>query len=457
MGPAMTEGLVRTLSRRNGLRVKSSQVTPSLFGPNAASPQKAGRDLNADLVMFGKISQGQQGTIFTVRVERVTDGVRIWENSYPLNPNKVSTLQQRVSLETAVELQLPTNDDDKTVFELVAADENRNTEAYKLYLQGRKAWTLRDGENIKLAIDDFRRATELDPTFAEAYAGIADCYVLMKSVAFGSLAGPDAIPRAEWAAREALKFGDNLAESHNAYGSVLLKGYWDWEKAEKEFQKAIAINPDYQPAHLNYSHLLAITGRMEEALKESELAVKGDPFSGAAIMNYCRTQYQARQFDQANACLDRLAQDQPNMAGGKYMHGIVYIALGRIQEATQIYEEIYSKDKAYGGAMLGYAYGLAGRRADAERILNEMQEYQKQHYLPDQELGIIYLGMNDLDHAFPLLRKAVAEKYPPAQAFFFSPSFERLRADPRFPELAKEVRLPFQPPGSSAAVSTSGK
>ena len=103
--------------------------------------------------------------------------------------------------------------------------------------------------------------------------------------------------------------------------------------------------------------------------------------------------------------------------------------------------------------MLGYTYGLSGRRADAERILNEMQEYQKQHYLPDQELGVIYLGMNDLDHAFPLLRKAVEERFPPAQAFFFSPSFDRLRADPRFPELAKEVRLPFRPPASSAPVS----
>jgi serine/threonine protein kinase/tetratricopeptide (TPR) repeat protein len=448
MGPAMTEGLVRALSRRNGLRVKSSQVTPSLFGPNAASPQKVGRDLNADLVMFGKISQGEQGFIFTIRVERVTDGVRIWENNYPVNPDKVSTLQQRVSLETAVELQLPTNEDDKTLFELVAAAENRNTEAYQLYLQGRKAWTLRDGENIKQAIDDFRRATELDPTYAEAYAGIADCYVLMTTVAFGSLAGPDAMPRAKWAAKEALKFGDSLAESHNAYGSVLLKGDWDWENAEKEFQKAIVINPDYQPAHLNYSNLLAITGRMQEALKESELAVKGDPFSGAAIMNYCRTQYQARQFEEANACLDRLAQDQPNFAGGKYIHGIVYIALGRIQEATQIFEEIYGKDKGYGGAMLGYTYGIANRREDAERILHEMQEYQKQHYLPDQELGIIYLGMNDLDHAFPLLRKAVEEKFPPAQAVFFSPSFDRLRSDPRFAELAKEVRLPVRPGAS---------
>ncbi|HMH45384.1 MAG TPA: protein kinase [Pyrinomonadaceae bacterium] len=457
LGPAMTEGLVKALSRRKGLRVVSSSVTPSLFGANAASPQQIGRDLNADLTMFGKITQSEQGTFCTLAVQRVTDGVQVWEKSYPLNPDKVAILQQKVSLETAVELQLPTNEDDKTLLELVAADENRRPDAYDLYLQGRKAWALRDGENLKLAIDDFRRATELEPSYALAYAGLADCYVLLTTVSFGSLAGPDAMPRARWAAREAIKFGDNLAESHNAYGSVLLKGDWDWENAEKEFQRAIAINSDYQPAHLNYSTLLAVTGRMPEALRESELAVNGDPFSGVAIMNYCRTQYQARQFDQANACLDRLAQDQPNFAGGKYMHGIVYIALGRLPEAIQIFEEIYGKDKAYGGAMLGYTYGMANRRADAERILGEMQEYQRQHYLPDQELGIIYLGLNDLDHAFPLFRKAVENKYPPAQAFFCSPTFDRLRADLRYVELAKEVRLRPGVPTSSASVSNSAR
>jgi serine/threonine protein kinase/TolB-like protein/Tfp pilus assembly protein PilF len=455
-GPSITEGLLRTLSRRNGLRVTSSQTAPSLFGPQAASPQKVGRDLDADLVMFGRITRGEQGSILTIRVERVADGVRVWEKGYPLNPDKISTLQQRISLETAFELQLPTNEDDKTLFELVAANENRSPDAYKLYLQGRKDWTLRDGENIQKAIDNFRRATELDPSYAEAYAGLADCYVLMTTVAYGSLASKDAVSRADWAAREALKYGNSLAESHNAYAAVLLKGHWDWENAEKEFQKAIALNPDYQPAHWGYSALLAITGRTKESLKESELAVNQDPFSGAAIMNHCRIQYYARQFDQANACLDRLAAEQPNYAGGKYMHGIVYIAQGRIPEATQVFEEIYAKDKAYGGAMLGYTYGIANRRADGERILSEMQEFKKEHYLPDQELGIIYLGLNDLDHALPLLRKAAEEKFPPAQALFYAPMFDRLRADPRFATLAKDVRLP-SPSSGSSPVSNSGK
>src|ERR1041385_4055495 len=107
--------------------------------------------------------------------------------------------------------------------------------------------------------------------------------------------------------------------------------------------------------------------------------------------------------------------------------------------------------------MLGYVYGLAGRRGDAERVLSEMREYQKQHYFPDQELGVIYLGMNDLDNAFPLFRNAVREKYPPAQYYFFSPSWVRLRADPRFPELAKEAGLSFGPATPSASALTSAK
>ena len=455
---ALTEGLVTKLSHRDGLRIIKSNVTPSLFGPNATSPQKVGRDLNADLVMFGGINRGEEGLILTIRVERVADGSRIFENGYVLNPDKIATLPDRVSLETAFALQLPTNEDTKTLLAVFAADDNRSPDAYRLYLQGRMVdWSRRDGENIKSAIDNFYQATQLDPKYAEAYAGLADCYVLTTTVGYGSLSSKDAIPRAEWAAKQAIKFGDNLAESHNALGSVLLKGRWDWEKAEKEFKRAIALNPDYQPAHFNYSTLLAITGRTEEALKEGELAMNLEPFSGAAIMNYCRQQYYARQFDQADACLDRLAGEQPNYAGGKYMHGIVYIALGRIQEATKIFEEIYSKDKAYGGALLGLSYGIANRRTEAERVLSEMQEYQKQHYLPDQELGIIYLGLNDLDHAFPLLQKSVDEKYFPAQSFFFSPLFERVRSDPRYVELARSVKLPSRLPASPADVSNSAR
>src|SRR2546421_2391232 len=157
---ALNEGLVTKLTRRDGLRVISSNVTPSLFGPNATSPQKMGRERGADVVMIGWINRGEEGLILTIRVERSADESRIFEKSYPFNPDKIATLQEQVSLETAFALQLPTNEDTNTRFAQVAADQNLSPDAYRLYLQGRMVyWSQRDGENIKSAIDNFYRAT----------------------------------------------------------------------------------------------------------------------------------------------------------------------------------------------------------------------------------------------------------------------------------------------------------
>ncbi len=434
----------KTLARRPGVRVLPSNKIATAFGDN---PLKVGRDLNAYAVMFGTIRRTSQGLILKVNGERTKDGQRFFSQDYNLQRQNIALLPQRVSIEAAYALQLPTTEDDKGLLTAIAASESRIPDAYSLYLQGRKKWTVRDGENIKAAIDDFRQATEIDPRFAQAYAGLAECYVLLSSPAYGALALPphDAMVKAEWAAGEAIKYGDNLAESHNANGIVLLNGKWDWDGAEKEFQKAIALNPEYQPAHFNYASLLQVTGRLSEALAESELAMRQDPFSGAANMNLCRAQYVARRFEAANVCLDHLAVDRPDYIAGKYLHGIVYNKLLRTDEAIKIFEEIYAKDPAYGGALLGYTYAVAGRRTDAERVLNEMIAYQKQRYLADQELAVIYMGMNDLDHAFPLFRKAIEDRFPPAQAYFFSPSFDRLRQDSRFAELAREVKLPLMP------------
>ncbi len=457
MGPAMTQNLVRAFSHRSGLRVTSSRIEPSLWGPQAASPEKVGRDLNADTVLYGRIRRGEKGLILTTRLQSVKDGSRIAEESYALNPDQTSMLEQQLSLDTAYYLHLPINEDDKNLLSALAVQQNRNAEAMQLYATGRMYWSKRDGENIQSAINNFRQATEKDPLFARAWAGLADCYVFMNSPAYGELTSKDAMVKAEFAAKQALAIDDGLAEAHSAYATVLMKGRWDWENAEKEFKKAIAVNPDYSPAHWGYSNLLSHTGRMPEALAESELAMNLDPFYPAATMNHCRTLYYARQFDQANTCLDRLAAEHPTYAGGKYMHGMVYIELGKLQEATQIYEEIYARDKLYGGAMLGFCYGIANRRSEAERVLAEMRELAKTRWVPDQELGIIYLGLNDLDRALPLLSKSIEEKFPPSQALSVSPMFDRFRSDRRFAALARPFRPPSNSVPSSASVSTSTK
>src|SRR5205085_7716911 len=233
-------------------------------------------------------------------------------------------------------------------FNTLALQQNLNADAAKLYFLGQIYWQKRDGENIQMAIDNYTQATEKDPAFAKAWAGLADCYVLMNTVMYGELTSKDAMLKAESAARKALQLDDNLAEAHEAYASVLFKGHWDWENAEKEFQKAIALFPDYSPAHLGYSQLLAHIGKFDEALAQSQLAKDEDPFYPAAAMNHCRNLYFARRNDQADACLDEIEKEHPNYVSGKYLHGIIYLAQDKIQEATRIYEEIYAKDKALG-------------------------------------------------------------------------------------------------------------
>jgi len=224
-------------------------------------------------------------------------------------------------------------------------------------------------------------------------------------------------------------------------GVSWLRYHRDWVNAEKEFKRAIALNADFSAAHFWYSNLLAISGRRAESLAESEIAKDLEPFSAPAIMNHCRALYLARHIDQADACLNNLAKEQPDYLGGKYIHGLVYLQKGKYQDATRIFEEVYAKDKAYGGALLGYCYGITNRTAEALNVLSEMQALRAHGYLPPQELAIIYLGLNDWGNAFAFMRAAADEKSASLAYFFVDPMFDNIRNDPRFVALAKDLKL----------------
>ena len=450
IGPELTDELIKSLSTRGGLRVVSRLNGPSLFGTQATSAPDIARDMGADVIMSGRISRGESGMTLTLRVVR-KDGAKLFEEPEPLTADNLPMTAQWISLKAASQLQIPANESDRTLLNALAAKQNLSGDAVQLYLLGRRRWLNRDGTNIQAAIDDFRAAIEKDPSFAQAYAGLADSYILTNTAAYASLANKDdAMVKAEWAAKQALKFGDNRAEAHNAYASVLMKAHWDWENAEKEFKRAIAIDHDYSSAHWGYSNLLAITGRFGEALGESQMAKESDPLSAPTIMNHCRVLYFARQFDQSLACFDRLLQEYPEYTAGKSVRGALLIQQGKIDEAITLYGDIYNRDKLRGAAMLGYCYGLANRQADAEKIIGELHELEKQSYVSPQEFAIIYLGLNDLTDAAPLFRQAIEQKFPPAQTIFIDPLFDRLRADPAFASLAREVRLPARAADASA-------
>ena len=453
VGPAISENLVRSLRRRTGLQVTSSTIAPSFFGPQAASPEKVGRGLDADVVMYGRIVKGEEGLMLTLRWQNVADGSRIAEDSYPVNADRIPLLSQQLSFDTASYLRLPVSEEDKKIVLGLAEQEHKNPDAEQLYRDGRMYWARRDFNSINKAVQSFTQATDKDMKFARAWAGVSDCYVLMNTVAYDPATRRDAMPRAEFAANKAVELDDNLAEAHNAKAAVLMKKYWDWTGAEKEFKRALALSPDYSPAHWGYSNLLVTTARFDEAIAEGQVAKDLDPLAPQSQLNYCRILFFARRFDQAFPCYDRLMAEHPDFSAGKYARGVVYVVQGKYDDAIQIFDEIYQKD-ARMGAMLGFSYGMAGRRDDALRVLSQLQSLQASEGLPPQEVGLVYLGLNDLNNALPLFRKAIEERYPPTQSIFIDPMYDRLRADPRFPELVRDVKPPSQWSPTVAASST---
>jgi len=440
LGPGITEGLVSWLSRRSDLAVKTSSRTPSLFGPNTASPQAIGRQLGVEAVLFGRILKRGDSLILQTRLEAVTDGAKLSENEYVL-PSRAVPLLEELSVRQAFYPAAAPSEEEKKSFAMLAAIQQRNPEALELYLQGLYYWNKRDRDNIQKAIELFNQAIDHDPLYALAYSGLADCYVVMSSVAYGNLTTKDAMARAAAAAKKALEIDPNLAEAHTSLGIVQLKYDWNWREAEKSFKRAIELKPDYPAAHYWYSSLLATTGRLDEAVSESEKAKELDPLTPLFVTNVGKAYYRAREYDKAIDYFKAVLAENPNNSSAMYVLALAYFRKERYSEAIQLLETISASNKWLAAAPLGYAYAKVGRTDDARRILAEMEALPNSQNLPAQERAIVYIGLGDKDAAFSWLEKSYDDHFASMIALNSEPLFDELRSDRRFGILARKMNL----------------
>jgi tetratricopeptide (TPR) repeat protein len=235
---------------------------------------------------------------------------------------------------------------------------------------------------------------------------------------------------------------DSLPDTHTSLGLVNLRLYWNWPMAEREFRRAIEVDADYAPAHYHYSTLLAIMGRFPEAMAQSKLARDLDPFSSAAKMNYCRTFYFARDEDRALQCFEDLVKENPDYKNHRYMLGLVYLSRGEYPEAIKTLGKLYEEEHRLAGSALGYAYGVAGLKGDALRVLSKMEQLQSGgSHIPPQEFAIIHMGLGDKEKAYAFLGQASAEHFGPLASLGVDPLFDSLRPDPRFADLLKTLNL----------------
>lgn len=453
------------LSRLPALQVKApSVVTPDRNGP--ADPLFVARTLGAQTVLVGEVTQPRDALmrqavlrletvreraspvanngpdaparLLRLRLLNTSDGRQLWAESYDLGQTDISALPELAAAAIIAKLQLRLSSVEQ---KLLATRPTTNREAFLHYLRGRHYWNKRDPENIRLAIKSFQQAKDIDPTFALAHVGLADSYVVLSTVAYGSVSTKEAMPMARAAANSALEIDDSLCEAHTSLGVVKLRYDWNWAEAEASFQRAIALNYNYAPAHYWYANLLAVTGRTAQAVAESEIAKDLEPFSPLVDMNLGRALYFARQYDRAAAHFLKTLQRDPDDAGALYMLGFIYAQKRMHTEALATLRRLYGQEKhrLLAAAPLGYLHGKLGQRDEANRLLQELDTLAQGRHLPPLEKALIHLGLGNKEQTFVWLEKACEERFASLIYLMVDPLFDELRADPRFAALAKRI------------------
>ena len=444
VGEGLAQSLTERLSHVSTLEVKAPTLA-RLGEAQQLDPIALGRGAAAEAVLSGEmITQGNAPKL-RARLLNTSDGSTLWEQAFDLKPEEVLTLRDYIARGTASGMNLWLSAGERGALTKRQTD---NPEAQKLHMMGQYYWNRRNRANIVKAIEMFERAADADPTYAQAYAGLANSYVFRTTVAYGAEPTGEMIAKARWAAKKAVEADPMLCEAHVSLGVIKMRLDWDWQEAEREFRRAIDLQPEFAPAHLWYSQLLMLLGRNEEALRESEAAREFDPFSPSAILNTGRAHYYGRRPDDAARFYHELLGKNPEDRNALYMLGLAYVQKGMYREAVETLSRLYAADPLYAAAPLGYAYAMWGQRDNALRVLDKLDEISREkdetgreRKVPPQERGIIYMGLGDRDRAFAYLEEAYRDRFFPLSSINADSIFDDLRGDPRFADLVRRMNL----------------
>jgi len=438
LSDGITESLINNLSQLPNLRV-IARTTAFRYKDQTADPSKIGRDLNVEAVLTGKVLLRGDTLIVQADLVNVADGSQLWGQQYTRKLSDIFALQALISTDIAEESQSKLTGEERR---LLAKRYTNDTEAYRLYQMGRFYWDKRTEDGFRKAIDYFRQATQRDPQYALAHAGLADAYIGMTF--YNYLPPREAMPQAKASALEALKFDDRLAEAHASLAHVKVNYDWDWEGAERDFKRAIALNPRYSTAHQWYAvHYLTPKGQLQEALAEMSQARSLDPVSLVMNSFMGATLYFAGRRDQAIEQCYKTIELDPNFGVAHWHLGLALVQEGRFEEAIP---ELNKAVTLSGGsplmkAALGHAYAVSGRRGEAVKVLTEMLKLAEHSYVSASEIAAIYAGLGERDRAIAWLEKAAEERAFHLIYIKVRPEFAPLHSEPRFAALLRRVGL----------------
>jgi TolB-like protein/Flp pilus assembly protein TadD len=446
LSDGITGSLINSLATLPKLRVMA-QSTVSRFKVRDIDPQAVGRELGVRAVLTGRIMQSGGSLRIGTELVDVATGSQLWGAQYDRKPRDIFAVQDEISSEISGKLRLQLTRAEK---KQLTKRHTESAEAYRLYLKGRHHWNRWTEEGFYRAIEYFQQAVENDPTYALAYAGLADCYVLL---GWNSYLPPKAaFPRGKVAAKAALQFDPELAEAHTPLAALLWLHDWEWDKAQTEFKRSLELGPTYPTANHWYAEYTMTMGRHDEAMVRIRKSQDLDPLSLIINVSVGWSLYFARRYNDAIEQLRRTLDLDPNYPVTHWILGLLLRNTGRYEEAIAEGEKgvNFSGGSPLMRAALAHTLGTAGRTKDAVQILDELTKLAQQKYVAPYFFAGIHIGLGENQRALEYLEKSYEEHSHWLIYLPLDPSMDALRDNPAFQSLMQRVGVP----ATTSAIAT---
>lgn len=434
----MTDELITNLAQVASLRVTSYTSIAKYKNTTTPLPQIA-EQLHVDAVVEGSVLRDGEQIRITAQLIYAPRDQHLWAEEYRRYFRDVLSLQREVARDITEQVSATLTPRERTRLTQSAAVEPA---AYESYLRGRSFWNQRTEASLHRAVEQFNKAIEVDPKYAPAYSGIADCYTTLGY--FSYLDPLDAFPRAKEAATKALELDPSLADAHTSLAYYNLYHAWNWVEAEREFKRAIELNPNYATAHEWYSIYLDAMGRFDQAWTEIQRARELDPLSVVISTDVGFNYFYRHDYDGAISQLRGTLAVSPKFP-------VAHLWLGRAYQQKHMYQEAIQEFQATNDALpdwvvtiagIGNTYGEWAKPAEARMVLKRLNDLSSKKYVTPYGVALVYAGLGDNDQAFAWLDKAVQGRSHWLVWLNRDPRWDRLRSDPRFASLKRRVGLP---------------
>jgi len=431
----MTDELITDLAKFGSLSVISRTSAMQYRSTNKPLPV-VGRELGVDAVVEGSVVRSGQRVRIAIQLINAHNDRHLWAESYDREAGDIVTLQGDVAEAIADQIKIKLTPTDK---QRLSHRPPVNPEAHEAYLKGLYFWNERTAESLKTSIAYFEDAIRKDPGYALAYSGLADAYDVSSD--YDLFPPRDAYTKAKAAVLKALELDASLARAHSTLADMKSAYEWDWPGAEAEFKRALELNPGYATAHHWYAQYLTSRGRHEEALAEIHRAMELDPLSPSINAYAGSAFYMARKYDKSVEQLLKMTQAEPTYAPGHYFLGFSREQRGELKEAVKEFQkavDLSGGDPSY-LAGLAHAYALSGSERTARAICENLQQRAKAEYVSSYDIGLIYAGLREKEHALIWLKRAYAEGDPNMNFLNVEPAFEDFHSDATFRDMLQRM------------------